>query len=154
MLQYEEKIVQVAQCKDKISLSEKQRIELLDYKDSISSKEKDLCLESLAKAISKLSLKDDEIKYLKKDINQKDTRITSLKEVVVQKETLIKEAHVERSQGKEKLEKANKKLISKVPLIKAKKALWGKLTIEITKFRSYLEFVQEEYEMARVSTKK
>ena len=42
---------------------------------------------------------------------------------------------------KEKLVKYSKKFIGKVPLIEEKRKIWDQLALEVTKFKSYIEFL-------------
>ena len=41
-----------------------------------------------------------------------------------------------------------------MPLVEGKQTIWDQLALKVTKFRSYLEFVQEIYEIANKSTQK
>lgn len=90
----------------------------------MSLKEKDCSSKQLSKSIFEINLKDNQIKYLKKDIEKKESMIESLKELIAQKDTLMKEVQEERNQAKEKLAKANKRVTGKVPLITERKELW------------------------------
>ena len=51
---------------------------------------------------------------------------------------------VKRNNFRKKINKLNKKMIGKLPLQGAKHLIWDTLTIEITKFRSYLNFVNDK----------
>ena len=55
---------------------------------------------------------------------------------------------------KERLSKCNKKLVGKMILKYARHALWDQLALKVIKFRTYLEFVQEEFETRNTSIQK
>ena len=50
----------------------------------------------------------------------------------------------EKKQLQKKINELNEKMIGKVPLQGSKHLIWDTLTIEITKFRSYLNFVNDK----------
>ena len=50
----------------------------------------------------------------------------------------------EKKQLEKKINELNENMIGKVPLQGAKHIIWDTLTIEITKFRSYLNFVNDK----------
>ena len=50
----------------------------------------------------------------------------------------------EKKQLQKKINKLNEKMIGKVPLQGAKHIIWDTLTIEITKFRSYFNYVNDK----------
>lgn len=136
----------MAHYKDKLSLTEKEKVEIEVFKASITSIQQnyiqnDNSSKSLMKEMKYIKLKDVEIEYLKDNLVHKDTHITSMKETVAQKDHDVKEAKTSRSQMKKRLAKYNKELLGKVPLIERKQTIWDQLSLEVTKFIGYLEFV-------------
>lgn len=91
-----------------------------------------------------MSIKDEEIQTLKKNQFEKDIDISS-KKVTSQKDILIKEAQDAKKQLNDKWFKANTKFIGKVPLFKARCIIWDHISLEVTKFREYLNLVDEEH---------
>lgn len=163
MVKFKEQVAQcqdkIAQYKDKLSMVEKEKVELEGIKSSVTFVQQrptqdDNSSEALVKAMAALKLKDVETENLKDNLVLKDTHITSLKKIVTQRKYDTKEAQSSKNQMKERLSKYDNKLVGKSILKDARHTLWDQLALEVTKFRTYLEFVQEEFEIYNVSNKK
>ena len=104
--------------------------------------------------MANLKLKDVEIENMMANLVQKDTLINDLKETVAHKENDVKEAQSSKNQMKESLSNYNNKLIGKSILKDARYTLWDQLDLEFTKVKTYLEFVQEYFNVYTMSIKK
>ena len=62
---------------------------------------------------------------------------------MIEKDTLILEFQVAKSQEKDKWSKDNQNLIGMTPLDRTNHMLWDSLSSEITKFREYLNLVDD-----------
>lgn len=94
--------------------------------------------------MSELNLREGEIKTFKESLTEKDSQITSLNKIVANKNTLISKVEADK-EVRAKWSKANIKLIEKPPLYGAKHIIWDQLLAVITKFREYLNLIEDEH---------
>lgn len=127
---------------------EKERVELLILKTSMSQQASSASFESLLKAMSELKLREGETKTLKKNLDEKQYHIVSLNEVIENKDTNISKVEANRKEVKSKGSKENTKLIGEDPLCGDNDIIWDYLSIEITKFREYLNLIEDEHDLA------
>lgn len=95
-----------------------------------------------------LHLKDKDIANMKVILVNKDIDINTLRGSMKHKE---KEAIISKNQIKEKISKYSKKLVGKSIMREARYKIWDQLSLEVTKFRTYIEFVEEEFEIENTS---
>ena len=94
-------------------------------------------IDELFVAMSQINLREGEIKELKEGNFQLKHE---LDKIIEERNKLS----CEKKQIQKRINKLNEKMIAKVPLQGAKHVIWDTLTIEITKFRSYLNFVNDK----------
>ena len=92
--------------------------------------------DDLLVSMSQVSLKDEEIREL-------TTENEKLKAELIKMSERKRQILQEKNQLQKKLEELKEKCIGKVPLQGAKHIIWDTLTIEITKFRHYLSFIDD-----------
>ena len=91
----------------------------------------------LSVAMSQINLREGEIKELKEGNVQLKHELDKIIEE-------INKLSGEKKQLQKRINELNGKMIGKLPLQGAKHLIWDTLTIEITKFRSYLNFVNNK----------
>jgi FtsZ-binding cell division protein ZapB len=135
LMNYKEKVLQL---EDEKQEWQKERDELLLRNvTASSSQEKDVSTENMVKSMSQVKLKDVEIEELKQE-NQK------LKQEAAQRSEKSNQIQKEHNCLQEKVSKLKSRIKGKVPLQGAKHLLWDSLAVDITKFRQYLNFVDDK----------
>jgi FtsZ-binding cell division protein ZapB len=100
--------------------------------------------EGLVQAMSQVSLKVGEIKGLKGDIEK-------LKQEMKTKDERMDQLQKENKSLQERVDKLKTRLRGKGLLQGAKHIIWDSIVVEATKFRVYLNFINEKYSMAFTS---
>ena len=96
----------------------------------------DFSTDDLLVPMSQVSLKEEAIKYLKAENEKMKAELARVSE---SKKQILQD----RNQLQKKLNDLKEKCIGKGPLQGAKHIIWDTLCIEITKFRHYLNFIDD-----------
>ena len=97
--------------------------------------------------MSQVSLKDVEIKELKEE-NEKIK--SELARIIEEKNKTLND----KSQLQKKFNELKERSIGKAPLQEAKHLIWDTLSMEITKFRHYLNFIDDQSALVNLSTQR
>jgi FtsZ-binding cell division protein ZapB len=97
--------------------------------------------EDIVQAMSRVSLKDGEIKELKENIKKIKQEAQKMDESVSQLKKENADLH-------EKMNKLNARLKGKRLLQGAKHIIWDSISVEVTKLRAYLNYVNDEDDIA------
>jgi DNA repair exonuclease SbcCD ATPase subunit len=103
--------------------------------------------EGLVQAMSQISLKIGKIKNLNENLEK-------LKQEAKVKDKKLAQIHRENQDLQERVNKIKTKLMGKMILQGAKHVIWDAIAVEVAKFRSYLNFINDKDNMAATSWNK
>ena len=104
-------------------------------------------IDDLLVPMSQVSLKDVEIKELKEE--NKKIKSELARNIAEKNKTLNDKIHLQK-----KFNELKEKSIGKSPLQGAKHLIWDTLSVEITKFRHYLNFIDNESALVNLATQR
>ena len=113
---------------------------LIHIEDEVNESRAD----DLSVSMSQINLREGEIKELKEG----NVQIKHELDKIIEER---KKLSGEKKQLQKRINKWNEKMIGKLPLQGAKHLIWDTLIVEITKFRSCLNFVNDKNEIVDLS---
>jgi FtsZ-binding cell division protein ZapB len=137
VISYKAKMVQLEKEKGDWLKEKEELMEIVSFAGPSHEKNVATKDDDIVKSMSQISLKDGEIKGLKEE-NQK------LKQEVAQRSEKSEQVQKENDFLQENIAKLKSRIKGKGPLQGAKHVLWDSLAADITKFRQYLNFVDDK----------